>query len=184
MIVSQAEVSALEEKLSQSRAELQRVSASVRQYEVLLDGYKLQVPDQNRRRHQNRHRSGLTVPLTPQVGETRAEAEQYRSQAEKAEREARSARAELEKQVEEVRLEFQGRLVELEALPEALQRSQLQLQEARDQERRQERRSTELNNDLTELRLKVPGTSWFSLEGSWKVQDSRNLPGCSRNFPG
>ena len=64
-------------------------------------------------------------------------------------------RAELEQEIEGVRRELLDRLTELEPLPEALRRSELQLQEARDRERSQERRSTELGTTLTDLRMKV-----------------------------
>lgn len=40
---SQATVSAVEEKLSLSQSELQQVKASIKQYESLLDSYKIQV---------------------------------------------------------------------------------------------------------------------------------------------
>lgn len=39
----QAKVSATEEKLALSQSELQQVKASVKQYESLLDSYKIQV---------------------------------------------------------------------------------------------------------------------------------------------
>ncbi|MEQ2215166.1 hypothetical protein XENOCAPTIV_028569, partial [Xenoophorus captivus] len=111
-----AAASAVEEKLSLSQSELQQVKASIRQYETLLDSYKIQ-----------------------------------------AEHEAQLVRGELEKEIEAVRRELLGRLSELEALPEALRRCQLQLQEAQDQERSQERQNVELSTNLTELRLKEEG---------------------------
>lgn len=64
-------------------------------------------------------------------------------------------RGELELEIEEVRRDLLGRLVELEPLPEALRRSNLQLQEAQERERSQERRSLELSTTLTDLRMKV-----------------------------
>ncbi|XP_047227770.1 outer dense fiber protein 2 isoform X3 [Girardinichthys multiradiatus] len=126
-----AAASAVEEKLSLSQSELQQIKASIRQYETLLDSYKIQ------------------------VGKTRAEADQYCSQVAQAEHEAQLVREELEKEIEAVRRELLGRLSELEALPEALRRCQLQLQEAQDQERSQERQNVELSTNLTELRLKM-----------------------------
>uniref|UniRef100_A0A3Q2GE98 Outer dense fiber protein 2 n=1 Tax=Cyprinodon variegatus TaxID=28743 RepID=A0A3Q2GE98_CYPVA len=127
-----ASASAAEEKLSLSQSELQQVKATIRQYEALLDSYKIQ-----------------------QVGKTRAEAEQCSSQVAQAEREAQSVKEELEKEIEEVRRELLGRLSDLEALPESLRRCQLQLQDAQDQERLLERRNVELSTNLTELRLKM-----------------------------
>lgn len=64
-------------------------------------------------------------------------------------------RGELEQEIDQVRRELLGRLAELEPLPEALRRSELQLQEAQDKERSQERRSMELSTTLTDLRMKV-----------------------------
>lgn len=64
-------------------------------------------------------------------------------------------RGELEQEIEEVRRELLGRLAELEPLPEALRRSEIQLQEAHDRERSQERCSMELSTTLTDLRMKV-----------------------------
>uniref|UniRef100_UPI003AB0E06D outer dense fiber protein 2 n=1 Tax=Centroberyx gerrardi TaxID=166262 RepID=UPI003AB0E06D len=126
-----ATLSAVEEKLALSQTELQQVKASVKQYESLLDGYKIQ------------------------VGKTRAEADEYCTRLGQAEREAQAARGELEREIEEVRRQLLGRLAELEPLPEALRRSELQLQEAQDRERGQERRGMELGSTLTDLRMKV-----------------------------
>ncbi|XP_023193457.1 outer dense fiber protein 2 isoform X1 [Xiphophorus maculatus] len=126
-----AAVSAADEKLSRTEAELQQVRTSIKQCEVLLDNYKIQ------------------------VGNTRAEAEQARAQVAQAERDAQAVRVELEREKEQIRRELQGRLSELEVLPEALRRCQLQLQEAQEEERSRERRNLELSGNLTELRLKV-----------------------------
>ncbi|XP_031735020.1 outer dense fiber protein 2 isoform X2 [Anarrhichthys ocellatus] len=123
--------SAVEDKLALSQSELQQVKASIQQYESLLDSYKIQ------------------------VGKTRAEADEYRARLAQAEQEAQAVRRELEQEVEEVRSELLGRLAALEPLPEALQRSELQLQEAQDREHSQERRSMELSTTLTDLRMKV-----------------------------
>uniref|UniRef100_A0A3B4ZR02 Outer dense fiber protein 2 n=1 Tax=Stegastes partitus TaxID=144197 RepID=A0A3B4ZR02_9TELE len=124
-----ATASAVEEKLTLSQSELQQVKASIKQYESLLDSYK--------------------------VGKTRAEADEYCARLAQAEQEAQVVRGELEQEIEEVRRELLGRLAELEPLPEALQRTQLLLQEAQDRERSQERRSMELSTTLTDLRMKV-----------------------------
>nr|XP_046231525.1 outer dense fiber protein 2 [Scatophagus argus] len=126
-----ATASAVEEKLALSQSELQQVKASIKQYESLLDSYKIQ------------------------VGKTRAEADEYCARLAQAEREAQAARGEVEQEIEEVRRELLGRLAELEPLPEALRRSELQLQEAQDRERSQEKRSMELGTTLTDLRMKV-----------------------------
>lgn len=90
-----------------------------------------------------------------QVGKTRAEADEYCARLAQAEKEVQVVRGELEQEIEEVRRELLGRLTELEPLPEALRRSELQLQEAQDRERSQERRSMELSTTLTDLRMKV-----------------------------
>ncbi|KAK9533048.1 hypothetical protein VZT92_010401 [Zoarces viviparus] len=127
----QATSSAVAEKLALSQSELQQVKASIQQYESLLDSYRMQ------------------------VGKTRAEADEYRARLAQAEQEAQAVRRELEQEVEEVRSELLGRLAALEPLPEALRRSELQLQEAQDREHSQERRSTELSTTLTDLRVKV-----------------------------
>ncbi|KAM6901323.1 outer dense fiber protein 2 isoform 2-T2 [Lycodopsis pacificus] len=127
----QATSAAVEEKLVLSQSELQQVKASIQQYEHLLDSYRMQ------------------------VGRTRAEAEEYRAGLAEAEQEAQAVRRELEQEVEEVRSKLLGRLAALEPLPEALRRSELQLQEAQDREHSQERRSTELSSTLTHLRVKV-----------------------------
>lgn len=65
------------------------------------------------------------------------------------------AQGELEQEIDVVRRDLLGRLAELEPLPEALRRSELQLQEAQDRERSQERRSMELSTTLIDLRMKV-----------------------------
>ncbi|TMS08010.1 outer dense fiber protein 2 isoform X1 [Larimichthys crocea] len=126
-----ATASAVEEKLALSQSELQQVKASIKQYESLLDSYKIQ------------------------VGKTRAEADEYHAQLAQVEQEAQAVRGELDQEIEAVRRELLGRLAELEPLPEALRRSELQLQEAQDRERSQERRSMELSTTLTDLRMKV-----------------------------
>lgn len=95
------------------------------------------------------------VLITVQVEKTRAEADEYCSRLAQVEQEAQVVRGEVEKEIDEVRRELLGRLAELEPLPEALRRSELQLQEARDRERSQERRSVELSTTLTDLRMKV-----------------------------
>ncbi|XP_037341328.2 outer dense fiber protein 2 isoform X2 [Pungitius pungitius] len=123
--------SAMEERLALSQSELQQVKVSIQQYDSLLDSYKMQ------------------------VGKTRAEADDYRARLARAQQEAQLVRRELEQEVEAVRSELLGRLAALEHLPEALRRSELQLQEAQDRERSQERRSTELSATLTELHMKV-----------------------------
>ncbi|XP_019962925.2 outer dense fiber protein 2 isoform X1 [Paralichthys olivaceus] len=120
-----------EEKLALCQSELQQVKASMKQYESLVDSYKIQ------------------------VGKTRAEADEYCTRLAQAEREAQAVRGKLEQEVEEVRRELLGRLAELEPLPDTLRHTELQLQEAQDRERSQERRSVELSTTLTDLRLKV-----------------------------
>ncbi|KAM6984658.1 outer dense fiber protein 2 [Aplochiton taeniatus] len=126
-----ATLSAVEEKLALSQTEVIQVKASVKQYENLVESYKIQVV------------------------KTRAEAEEYCSRLGQAEREARAMRQELEQEIELVRQDLLARLTELEPLPEALRRAELQLQEAQERDESQERRGVELSNSLAELRMKV-----------------------------
>ncbi|KAF4077516.1 hypothetical protein AMELA_G00209030 [Ameiurus melas] len=126
-----ATLSALEEKLSLSRSEVEQVKASVKQYESLVDSYKIQLQ------------------------KTRAEADEYSAHAQQAEREARALREELDQELDQARKQLIGRLSELEPLPDALRRTELQLQEAHEKERVQERRNAELTAGLAELRVKV-----------------------------
>lgn len=86
---------------------------------------------------------------------TRAEADEYCARLQVAEREAQMVREELDQEIQQVRKQLLGRLAELEPLPEALRRTELQLQEAHEKERSQERRSTELSTALADLRIKV-----------------------------
>ncbi|XP_068190764.1 outer dense fiber protein 2 [Antennarius striatus] len=134
-----AAASTLEEKLASSRSELQQVRASIQQYESLVSSYKTQVEN------------------------TRAEADEYCSQLAEAQREAQAARGGLEREVEEVRRELLTQLAELEPLPEALRRSELQLQDLQHRERRQERRSAELSTTLNDLQMKME-TQGFQMD--------------------
>uniref|UniRef100_A0A9J7WYG5 Outer dense fiber protein 2 n=1 Tax=Cyprinus carpio carpio TaxID=630221 RepID=A0A9J7WYG5_CYPCA len=126
-----ATLSALEEKLMYSQSEVQQVNVSVKQYESLVDSYKAQVQ------------------------KTRAEADEYSARLQVAESEAQTVRDELDQEILKVRKQLQGRLAELEPLPEALRHAELQLQEAHEKERLQERRNTELGTSLAELRIKA-----------------------------
>ncbi|KAK3555340.1 hypothetical protein QTP86_014935 [Hemibagrus guttatus] len=126
-----ATLSALEEKLSLSRSEVEQVKASVKQYESLVDSYKIQLQ------------------------KTRAEADEYSVHVQQAEREARALREELDQELDQARKQLMGRLSELEPLPDALRRAELQLHEAQEKERLQERRNAELTTGLAELRVKV-----------------------------
>uniref|UniRef100_A0A8C9U9S8 Outer dense fiber protein 2 n=1 Tax=Scleropages formosus TaxID=113540 RepID=A0A8C9U9S8_SCLFO len=128
---SQATLAAMEEKLTLSQSDVQQVKASVKQYESLVESYKTQVQ------------------------KTRAEADEYALKLEMTEKEAQSLREDLKRQTEQARGRLQGRLAQLEPLPEALKQAELQLQEAQERERAQERRSMELSGALAELRLKV-----------------------------
>uniref|UniRef100_A0A672LYD0 Outer dense fiber protein 2 n=1 Tax=Sinocyclocheilus grahami TaxID=75366 RepID=A0A672LYD0_SINGR len=121
-----ATLSAVEEKLTLSQSEVQQVKVSVKQYESLVDSYKAQVQ------------------------KTRAEADEYSARLQVAESEAQAVRDELDQEIQKVRKQLQGRLVELEPLPEALRHAELQLQEAHEKERLQERRNTELGTSLAE----------------------------------
>uniref|UniRef100_A0A665VUC8 Outer dense fiber protein 2 n=1 Tax=Echeneis naucrates TaxID=173247 RepID=A0A665VUC8_ECHNA len=132
-----ATVCTVDEKLAMSQSELQQVRASIKQYESLVDSYKIQ------------------------IGKTRAEADEYTARLAQAECEAQATRGKLEMEIEEVRREMLGRLAELEPLPEALRQSELQLQEAQDRERSQERRSMELSTTLADLRMKVGIFQWL-----------------------
>ncbi|XP_056302664.1 outer dense fiber protein 2 isoform X1 [Danio aesculapii] len=126
-----ATLTALEEKLLLSQSEVQQVKVSVKQYESLVDSYKTQ----NQK--------------------TRAEADEYAARLQMASSEAQAVRDELDQEIQQVRKQLQGRLSELEPLPEALRHAELQLQEAHEKERLQERRNNELGTSLTELRIKA-----------------------------
>uniref|UniRef100_A0A8C9W5P6 Outer dense fiber protein 2 n=1 Tax=Scleropages formosus TaxID=113540 RepID=A0A8C9W5P6_SCLFO len=126
-----ATLAAMEEKLTLSQSDVQQVKASVKQYESLVESYKTQVQ------------------------KTRAEADEYALKLEMTEKEAQSLREDLKRQTEQARGRLQGRLAQLEPLPEALKQAELQLQEAQERERAQERRSMELSGALAELRLKA-----------------------------
>ncbi|XP_023816642.1 outer dense fiber protein 2 isoform X1 [Oryzias latipes] len=127
--------SAVEERLAQSQLEIQQVKASIRQYESLLDSYKVQVV------------------------KTRAEADEYCAKLAQAEQGAQAVRRELQQEIEQVRRDLLGQLEGLEPLPEALKRSQVQLQEAQDRVHAQERQNLELSTTLTDLRLKMEAKS-------------------------
>ncbi|XP_034047580.1 outer dense fiber protein 2 isoform X2 [Thalassophryne amazonica] len=128
-------VSALEKKLSSSVSELQQVRAYVKLYETLVEGYKIQLV------------------------KTRAEADEEYAQLSRAERDAQTMQGKLQQEIDAVRGELLGRLVELEPLPEAVQRSELQLQETQDRERSQERHNMELSTTLTDLNIKLESQS-------------------------
>lgn len=154
-------MSSVEDKLSMCQSELQQVRCSIRQYEDLLDSYKLQVCPLQPELHML---SAVCTLLDPpvQIEKTRAEANEYCAQLALAEQEARSVRGELEQEIQEVRRELQGRLTELEPLPEALRHSELQLKEARDRQRSQEEQNQELSSTLMDLRMKVLNSSCFT----------------------
>uniref|UniRef100_A0A672M3P7 Outer dense fiber protein 2 n=1 Tax=Sinocyclocheilus grahami TaxID=75366 RepID=A0A672M3P7_SINGR len=150
-----ATLSAVEEKLTLSQSEVQQVKVSVKQYESLVDSYKAQVQ------------------------KTRAEADEYSARLQVAESEAQAVRDELDQEIQKVRKQLQGRLVELEPLPEALRHAELQLQEAHEKERLQERRNTELGTSLAELRIKVCLLKQDDLDES---VDSVGAPWCGGRF--
>uniref|UniRef100_A0A8B9RIU5 Outer dense fiber protein 2 n=1 Tax=Astyanax mexicanus TaxID=7994 RepID=A0A8B9RIU5_ASTMX len=125
-----ATLSALEEKLSLSRSEVDQVKASVKQYESLVESYKTQLQ------------------------KTRAESDEYSVRLQQAERDARGVRQDLDEEIDQVRKQLLGRLTELEPLPEALRRCELQLQESQEKEYAQEKRSAELTSALADLRMK------------------------------
>uniref|UniRef100_A0A672S1L8 Outer dense fiber protein 2 n=1 Tax=Sinocyclocheilus grahami TaxID=75366 RepID=A0A672S1L8_SINGR len=133
-----ATLPALEEKLTLSQSEVQQVKVSVKQYESLVDSYKAQ------------------------VRKTRAEADEFSARLQVAESEAQAVRDELDQEIQKVRKQLQGRLTELEPLPEALRHAELQLQEAHEKERLQERRNTELGTSLAELRIKAEQQGSFA----------------------
>ncbi|TRY74255.1 hypothetical protein DNTS_008991 [Danionella cerebrum] len=126
-----ATLTALEEKLLLSQSEAQQLKVSVKQYESLVDSYKAQVQ------------------------KTRAEADEFAARLQVAASEAQAVRDDLDLEIQQVRKQLQGRLAELEPLPEALRHAELQLQEAHEKERLQERRNTELGTSLAELRIKA-----------------------------
>lgn len=90
-----------------------------------------------------------------QLQKTRAEADEYSIRMQQAERESRVLRDELDQELEQARKQMLTRLNELEPLPEALRRTEIQLQEAQERERSHDKRNIELSTALTELRFKV-----------------------------
>ncbi|XP_055009571.1 outer dense fiber protein 2 isoform X1 [Boleophthalmus pectinirostris] len=126
-----ATVSTLEEKLSLSQTELQHVKSTIKQYERLIDSYKIQ------------------------VGKTRAEVDEYCAHLAKAEQDALTVREELDQEVQQVRRDLLRKLAELEPLPEALCHTELKLQEAQERELHQEMCRKELETTINELHLKV-----------------------------
>ncbi|KAF3702450.1 Outer dense fiber protein 2 Cenexin Outer dense fiber of sperm tails protein 2 [Channa argus] len=150
-----ATFSAAEQKLTLSQSELQEVKNSIKQYESLLNRYKIQVRT------------------------TRAEADEYGSRLAQVEREAQVEKVEMEQELEEVHRELLGGLAELESLPEALRRSEQQLQEAQNREHSLERRSMELSTTLTDLYLKVETQDsqmeLFRQKNKLLLEDNRQL---------
>ncbi|MGH0170966.1 UNVERIFIED_CONTAM: hypothetical protein FKN15_070123 [Acipenser sinensis] len=126
-----ANVSTIEDKLTLSQSEVQQLKASVKQYGSLVDSYK------------------------SQVLKTRSEADEYSLKLELAEEEGRQIREELNKEIDLVRRQLQGRMAELEPLPELLKLTELKLQESQEQVQSCDRRAAEQSSALTELRVKV-----------------------------
>ncbi|KAK1155892.1 outer dense fiber protein 2-like isoform X1 [Acipenser oxyrinchus oxyrinchus] len=126
-----ANVSTIEDKLTLSQSEIQQLKASVKQYGSLVDSYK------------------------SQVLKTRSEADEYSLKLELAEEEGRQIREELNKEIDLVRRQLQGRMAELEPLPELLKLTELKLQESQEQVQSCDRRTAEQSSALTELRVKV-----------------------------
>lgn len=88
---------------------------------------------------------------------TRSEADEYSLKLELAEEEGRQIREELNKEIDLVRRQLQGRMAELEPLPELLKLTELKLQESQEQVQSCDRRAAEQSSALTELRVKVRG---------------------------
>ncbi|MGH0157218.1 UNVERIFIED_CONTAM: hypothetical protein FKN15_044026 [Acipenser sinensis] len=126
-----ANVSIIEDKLTLSQSEVQQLKASVKQYGSLVDSYK------------------------SQVLKTRSEADEYSLKLELAEEEGRQIREELNKEIDLVRRQLQGRMAELEPLPELLKLTERKLQESQEQVQSCDRRAAEQSSALTELRVKV-----------------------------
>ncbi|XP_058861439.1 outer dense fiber protein 2-like isoform X1 [Acipenser ruthenus] len=126
-----ANVSTIEDKLTLSQSEVQQLKASVKQYGSLVDSYK------------------------SQVLKTRSEADEYSLKLELAEEEGQQIREELNKEIDLVRRQLQGRMSELEPLPELLKLTELKLQESQEQVQSCDRRAAEQSSALTELRVKV-----------------------------
>ncbi|KAG9335363.1 hypothetical protein JZ751_005285 [Albula glossodonta] len=143
----EVEVTVLNSRVSDLTEQLRSVEEKARsEREGLLDRLHALTSDCTALRLENQ---------SLKVQKLRVEAADYGLQVEQAEREAESVRAELGRELEAVRAELHGRLAELEPLPEALRRAELQLREEQERERAQERRNTELSSSLTQLRIKV-----------------------------
>ncbi|XP_039620251.1 outer dense fiber protein 2-like isoform X2 [Polypterus senegalus] len=126
-----ASISANEEKINISQTEVQQLKASIKQYENLVDNYK------------------------SQILKTRTEADEYCLKLEMAERESQKLHEEVNKEVELVRRQLQGRLTDLEPLPELLKATELKLQDCQEQVQSYEKKTVEQSTILTELRVKV-----------------------------
>ncbi|CAN0351112.1 unnamed protein product [Lampetra fluviatilis] len=126
-----ASLSAVEEKLHFAESEVQQLTATMKQYEGLVDGYKTQVT------------------------KTRVEADEFKVKLDLAEKENRRLRDESGREAEQMRRSVESRLSQLEPLPEMLKAAELRLRDSEATLATAHRREAEQASSLAEARLKV-----------------------------
>ncbi|XP_008947800.1 PREDICTED: outer dense fiber protein 2 isoform X2 [Merops nubicus] len=126
-----ASVVPMEEKLNQAQLEVQELKSSVRNYEVLIEGYKSQV-------------------LKSQM-----EADDMAAKLEECDKEKRTLKDEKTEEIELARKQFQSQLAELEKLPEILKMRETQLAECQDQLQDYEKKVVEHSVMIADLRQRI-----------------------------
>ncbi|XP_078478932.1 outer dense fiber protein 2 isoform X1 [Lampetra planeri] len=126
-----ASLSAVEEKLHFAESEVQQLTATMKQYEGLVDGYKTQVT------------------------KTRVEADEFKVKLDLAEKENRRLRDESGREAEQMRRSVESRLSQLEPLPEMLKAAELRLRDSEATLATAHRREAEQASSLAEARLKA-----------------------------
>ncbi|XP_073765457.1 outer dense fiber protein 2b isoform X2 [Danio rerio] len=124
-------LSAAEDRLCLSQAEVQQLKVSLKDFESLVEGYK------------------------SQLQKTHLESEQWRLRLEMMEEAAESERVEVDREMEHGRKQLQARMKEMEKLREALKLLEDELRETKENRIIQDRRNTEHSCALAELRTKV-----------------------------
>ncbi|KAG7219202.1 hypothetical protein INR49_019262 [Caranx melampygus] len=138
-----------EEKLRGLQAEARQLKSSIRKYENMLEKYKKKVKSDSEGHAPN------SWAQTRPVQQARLQSEEDRLKLEVTQREAVEVQVSLEREKEQVRRELQGRLRELEMLPDRLRRSEQQLRDAQQEADAHERRSMEQSSTLSDVRHKV-----------------------------
>ncbi|XP_075909104.1 outer dense fiber protein 2 isoform X2 [Petromyzon marinus] len=126
-----AGLSAVEEKLHFAESEVQQLTATMKQYEGLVDGYKTQVT------------------------KTRVEADEFKVKLDLAEKENRRLRDESGREAEQMRRSVESRLSQLEPLPEMLKAAELRLRDSEATLATAHRREAEQASSLAEAHVKA-----------------------------